>query len=108
MKKEEIQLLVKFAIQNSKHVDIYKIKKAAEIFIAGQPGHMDDWIISGKSAKDYVLPELPVLMEVLRELETNRVKGEIEDLKSWLETLEDKEEFENFMDFLDYSGEEEK
>ena len=101
MKKEEIRLLVKFAIWGSKKVDIYNIKRATERFISCQPEHLDDWLISGKEAKDYKIPELPILLEILREEELKRVKGELEELESSVEMLEDKDEFKYWVNFMD-------
>lgn len=106
MKKEEIELLVKFAMRTSKKVDIYKIKKAIENFIACQPDHIEEWAF--EDMKDYKIPEMPILLEVLREAELKRVKGEREELDDVIESLEDKDEFEAWFDFMEYDEEEEK
>ena len=108
MKKEEIELLVKFAIRTSKKVDIYKIKKSVENFIACQPDHIGEWVYSENGIKDYTIPEMPILLEVIRETELKRVKSEREELDETIETLEDKDEFEAFVAFVEYEEEKEK
>lgn len=105
MKKEEIELLVKFAMRNSKKIDIYKIKKSVENFIACQPDHIEEWVYSENGIKDYTIPEMPILLEVIREAELKRVKSEREELDETIETLEDKDEFEAFVAFMEYDEE---
>lgn len=102
--QEEIQMLVDFGIRNtdSKNpLQLLEVKEQVEGFIFTQTNQYVDFLKKGNNDNDFVISEMPLIYEALRQSELRSTKNKMEELQDILEIIEDPEGFEESLNLME-------